>query len=161
MSHFTVAVFSNGTKTVEELLAPYQENNMGDCPKEYLEFVSATEREREEYETGGVKRVCLHDGKYMYPWDEDGLKKMFSHTIFNDGKDHSGFYKGKKGYLFRNTRYILLKLYSKLPLYEKQFLQSFAWPMEGIGREFTWLVPCIVWREVGEMLDKLGLEAEE
>lgn len=103
MSHFTVAVFSDGRKTVEELLAPYQENNMGDCPKEYLEFVSATEREREEYETGGVKRVCLQDGKYMYPWDEDGLKDMFSHTIFNDGRDHSNFYKDKKEYLIRNT----------------------------------------------------------
>lgn len=50
MSHFTVAVFSDGRKMVEELLAPYQENNMGVCPKEYLEFVSATEREREVYE---------------------------------------------------------------------------------------------------------------
>lgn len=39
MSHFTVAVFSDGSKTVEKLLAPYQENNMGDCPKEYLERV--------------------------------------------------------------------------------------------------------------------------
>lgn len=40
MSHFTVAVI---TKTglradVEKLLAPYQENNMDDCPQEYLEF---------------------------------------------------------------------------------------------------------------------------
>ena len=29
MSHFTVAVFTDGTKSLEELLAPYQENNMG------------------------------------------------------------------------------------------------------------------------------------
>ena len=38
MTHFAVAVISDGTKTVDELLAPYQENNMGDCPREYLEF---------------------------------------------------------------------------------------------------------------------------
>ena len=38
MSHFAVAVISDGTKTTEELLAPYQKNNMGDCPKEFLEF---------------------------------------------------------------------------------------------------------------------------
>lgn len=104
MSHFAVAVFSDGKKTVEELLAPYQENNMGNCPKEYLEFVSATEREREEYETGGTKMVCLQDGKYIYPWDEDRLKNMFSHTIFNDGKDHSAFYEGKKEYLIKNAK---------------------------------------------------------
>lgn len=28
MSHFSVAVFSDEKKTVKELLAPYQENNM-------------------------------------------------------------------------------------------------------------------------------------
>lgn len=38
MTHFAVAVISDGTKTVDELLAPYQENNMGTCPREYLEF---------------------------------------------------------------------------------------------------------------------------
>lgn len=46
MSHFTVAVFSDGTKSVEELLAPYQENNMGDCPKKYLKFISESEENR-------------------------------------------------------------------------------------------------------------------
>ena len=39
MSHFSVAVISNDNEqSVEELLAPYQENNMGDCPSEFLEF---------------------------------------------------------------------------------------------------------------------------
>lgn len=36
MSHFAVAVISDGTKTIEELLAPYQENNMEDCRKSSL-----------------------------------------------------------------------------------------------------------------------------
>lgn len=35
MSHFTVMVIG---ANVEEQLAPFQENNMGDCPKEYMEF---------------------------------------------------------------------------------------------------------------------------
>jgi hypothetical protein len=36
MSHFTVLVI--GGKDIDNQLAPFQENNMGDCPKEYLEF---------------------------------------------------------------------------------------------------------------------------
>ncbi len=36
MSHFTVLVIGDNW---EEQLAPYQENNMGTCPKEYLEWV--------------------------------------------------------------------------------------------------------------------------
>jgi len=35
MSHFTVMVIGDDH---EKQLAPYQENNMGDCPEEYLEF---------------------------------------------------------------------------------------------------------------------------
>jgi len=59
MSHFSVAVFTmpNG-KTVEQLLAPYQENNMGDCPKEFLEFCCVEDELREEY------KECAEKDKY-------------------------------------------------------------------------------------------------
>ena len=40
MSHFALAVISDGTKTLEDLMAPYQENNTDDVPRKYLEFVS-------------------------------------------------------------------------------------------------------------------------
>lgn len=51
MSHFTVGVLiKEGEKNLEELLAPYQENNMGDCPKEYLEFYDRTEEVLDYYE---------------------------------------------------------------------------------------------------------------
>lgn len=52
MSHFSVAVI---TKTEDKneivnLLAPYQENNNLDCPKEYLEFFDIDEELRDRYE---------------------------------------------------------------------------------------------------------------
>lgn len=54
MSHFVVGVLTkDGRENVEELLAPFQENNMGDCPMEYMEFEIAEETEEElldEYE---------------------------------------------------------------------------------------------------------------
>ena len=46
MSHFTVAVITESLDKVDELLAPYQENNMGNCPKEYLEFYDIEEEYR-------------------------------------------------------------------------------------------------------------------
>lgn len=49
MSHFTVAVIHNEGESVEGILAPFQENNMEDCPKEYLEF--DLEVPREEFKT--------------------------------------------------------------------------------------------------------------
>lgn len=36
MSHFTVMVIGENP---EQQLAPFQENNMGDCPKQYLEYI--------------------------------------------------------------------------------------------------------------------------
>lgn len=103
MSHFSVAVFSDGRKTLEELLAPYQENNMNDCPSQYLEFVSATDSKREEYETGEFEMVCLKDGSYMSPWNKEKLKEVFSSITYNDGKDHSLYFGGKSEYLILNS----------------------------------------------------------
>ena len=71
MSHFAVAVISDGTKTTEELLAPYQENNMGDCPKEFLEFNNVEDEYRPQYENDGCKYVFMPDGRRLLPWDEE------------------------------------------------------------------------------------------
>ncbi|WNM70125.1 hypothetical protein [Myxococcus phage Mx1] len=67
MSHFSVLVIGND---VEKQLAPYQENNMGDCPKEYLEFVDVEEEYVDEYETGTKEMVELEDGTRVSTWDD-------------------------------------------------------------------------------------------
>lgn len=71
MSHFAVAVFSDGTKTVEQLLAPYQENNMDDCPKEYLQFFSTSAKHRSEWENESTEKVKLKDGRLVWPWSDE------------------------------------------------------------------------------------------
>lgn len=48
MSHFTVLVFSKTQDDVSKLLAPFQENNMGDCPKEYLAFNDTEDSSRSD-----------------------------------------------------------------------------------------------------------------
>lgn len=55
MSHFTVLVIGNDP---EGQLAPYQENNMGTCPEEYMEF---DEIDLQEYYEGN-KEKALADG---------------------------------------------------------------------------------------------------
>ena len=63
MSHFTVAVIVNklDENEVAKMLAPYQENNMGDCPKEYLTFHSITEEYKEDYENGSRTMVLTNN----------------------------------------------------------------------------------------------------
>lgn len=67
MSHFTVLVIGDN---VEEQLKPYQENNMGDCPKEFLKFHDKEDEIRQNYETGTTEKVKLPDGKLVWAWDE-------------------------------------------------------------------------------------------
>jgi hypothetical protein len=64
MSHFIVVVRVPAAKAatidevygaLEAMLAPYQENNMGDCPKRYLKFHDVESEEREEYEKADEK----------------------------------------------------------------------------------------------------------
>lgn len=52
MSHFVVLVVTKtpDKREVEAALAPYQENNMGDCPREYLEFLDIEEKCHKENE---------------------------------------------------------------------------------------------------------------
>lgn len=68
MSHFAVAVISDGTKTVDELLLPYMENSCGEPPLEYMQFYESTE-EVAEYETGSIEVVRTK---------EDGCVKLYS-----------------------------------------------------------------------------------
>jgi len=46
MSHFTVLVIGPDPETQ---LAPFQENNMGECPPEYMEFEETTEDYRKDF----------------------------------------------------------------------------------------------------------------
>lgn len=64
MSHFAVMVVGPA-ESVKSQLAPYQENNMGDCPPEFLEFIEGTE------EDGYSKDEKT--GKYGY-WENPNAK---------------------------------------------------------------------------------------
>lgn len=69
--HFSVLVAGDNW---EEQLAPFQENNMGDCPDEYLEFYVDGEyyETKEEAKRAVGKQKCDEDGYYTNPnshWD--------------------------------------------------------------------------------------------
>lgn len=62
MSHFTVLVIGNDH---EAQLAPFQENNMGDCPKKYLEF---QEDEDAEIDDGTGKKGYWTNPNAKWDW---------------------------------------------------------------------------------------------
>lgn len=67
MSHFTVLVIGENP---EEQLAPFQENNMEDCPKEFLVFNDEEAEYLKQYETDGTERIFMPDGRILLPWNE-------------------------------------------------------------------------------------------
>ncbi len=78
MSHFTVLVIGENP---EEQLAPFQENNMGDCPKEFMEFQEDEDSELDE-ETG--KRGYWENPNRKWDW-------------YSLGGRWTGFFKVKEG----------------------------------------------------------------
>ncbi|TSP14022.1 hypothetical protein [Cupriavidus campinensis] len=97
MSHFTVLVIGND---IEKQLAPFQENNMGDCPKEYMAFNNVEEEHRPEWETGTFDRIRLVDGKLVEVNDESLYRPATEEeiAIFN-GKDR----KAQEALAYRRT----------------------------------------------------------
>ena len=79
MSHFTVLVIG---ENVEEQLAPFQENNMGDCPQEYMKFNDREDEFKDEYENKTVTQYKFKDqDKWYFSWDKeltDRLMKDFN-----------------------------------------------------------------------------------
>lgn len=69
--HFTVAVLSKSIEGYHELLAPYQENNMGTCPMEYMEFEDVEEEYLEEYKNEPIKKVVMPDGRLLDRYDKE------------------------------------------------------------------------------------------
>jgi hypothetical protein len=67
MSHFTVLVIG---PDIEKQLAPFQENNMGDCPDEFLQFYDTETEMLDAYENKSVTRVIMPDGSMKLPWDD-------------------------------------------------------------------------------------------
>lgn len=91
MSHFiTLVVIPEGTVgadvylEIERLLAPFQENNMDDCPREYMEFFDREDELRKEYEEGTVEKVVMPDGRLLNTWDKEFQRKPTKKELEDD-----------------------------------------------------------------------------
>ena len=85
MSHFTVAIITDGKptyETIEKILAPYQENNMGDCPREFMEFYSGTKNHAEEYENE------TKEFKAKYPTLNKYLEEYYGYRYDEEQQDY-------------------------------------------------------------------------
>lgn len=85
MSHFSVLVVGDD---VEGQLASFQENNMGDCPKEYLSFQDKEDEFVEEYKNEGTEQVMLLEYKreWFFPFSNE-LKNQLLALLHKERKD--------------------------------------------------------------------------
>lgn len=82
MSHFTVLVIGDD---IEAALAPFQENNMGDCPRQYMEFHDVEDEYRKEYAEDSREMIVLTDGSRHSPCDNRFKNPAYS--PFSSDKD--------------------------------------------------------------------------
>ena len=81
MSHFTVAVITPSLDSLEDLLAPFQENNMGDCPEAYLEFINVEAEYKQRYETDTAEYIELEEGDLVSAHDPMFCKPIMGGMI--------------------------------------------------------------------------------
>lgn len=86
MSHFTVLVIGENP---EDQLAPFQENNMGDCPKEFLKWIDSDGHYHDTKEEA-IKNSEAEDDV----WQENPNKKWDWYSL---GGRWTGFFKLKEG----------------------------------------------------------------
>jgi hypothetical protein len=90
MSHFAVLVKIDSdtlqqhndsiADAVDALMAPYQENNMGTCPKQYMQFYDMTQEIQEEFDS------LSEEDKLKYPTLEDVAKNYYGYNYHEDQK---------------------------------------------------------------------------
>ena len=71
MSHFNVIVCANDEEEVARLLASFQENNMDDCPDEFLKFSEVETEYKQKYENEKAERVVMPDGRLLSRFDDE------------------------------------------------------------------------------------------
>lgn len=100
MSHFAVLVIGSN---VDDLLAPFQENNMGDCPKEYLAFNDMTAEVRKKYTTGTDTVLVNAAGEKVSPFDNRFRNPKWS--IFGPNDDTNRQYIKPEGWEQKEVPY--------------------------------------------------------
>ena len=113
MSHFTVITVHKDGEDPTDILAPFQENNMGDCPEEYLEF----ERELSMKEAIELKEQTIAK-----------MKQRLAEGGFVKPEDLKDWQKNKPGDQIRDTD-LWLKKY--IPIYEQMSVKEFITEAEG------------------------------
>lgn len=91
--HFTVAVITDGKPSadeIEELMAPYQENNLGLVSEEYLEFYPLTEDEISDFKNG--YEIEKSDGKIPSGTSFDTYLRDFCGYDYDRDSKQYGYY---------------------------------------------------------------------
>ena len=114
MSHFTVAVISSHPDEVDQLLAPFQENNMCDCPAEYLNFFDIEEEYRTKYENDSYECVRLLSGALISKFDP--IFKVPGAGYYN--------YKVPDSPLYQSTNVPVKEFYPTFESYMKEYVES-------------------------------------
>ena len=104
MSHFCVLVIGNDP---EKQLAPYQENNMGNCPKEYLDFNNVEDEERKNYETGTTKEFYCNSSSSWGFQVTDIVYKQLEEIKINEEIEYVRNGKNSFNYFTLGKKYIV------------------------------------------------------
>lgn len=77
MSHFTVLVITDNPEDVESAMAPFQENNAGDCPEQFLTFTSVQEEVERDWTSEDLHNGYMDKGQFYWPHNTYELETTY------------------------------------------------------------------------------------
>lgn len=161
MSHFCVVVFAKDEHEAVRLMAPYQENNMGDCPRQFLKFFEDDDCDfdpetgkRGYWENPNAKWDYYRPRKYLrtkngfvYECRVSELMTEATQEEINRAKaDWNSILYGTKEERFKRG------LYWKKECYIEDFTDEAGYIVENTGLlPWAFVAPDGVWHEKGHM----------
>jgi|GEM_PF-3746245 len=136
MSHFIVLVVGENP---EEQLAPFQENNMGDCPEKYMQFNDKEEEFQQEYRNKTVSQYRFEgEDKWYYEWDDElksRLNKSGNGNNLPSTKFHKSLFNSENRSVTEKLRDDLIKA-GKLIKEERPFKEVYPIGFEQFCKEW-------------------------
>lgn len=161
MSHFAVLVFAKDEQEAIRLMAPYQENNMGDCPKQFLKFFENDECDfdpetgkRGYWENPNAKWDYYRQRKYLRTKNGFVDECRVSELLMEAAQDEINRAKADWNAILNGTAHERFDrgLYFKREYYIEQFTDEAEYIKQNTGLlPWAFVTPDGVWHEKGQM----------
>ena len=119
-----------------------------------------------------LSRICINQNQKMFFW----IKKENEEIQISQVDDSLIFFQEIRRFIlwqrmkyenpikatyYKDEKYVSLKMFAKIPIYEQNILNTYGWPNEHIQNNSEYVFPIELWNEIATLLIDLNFELQE